>query len=236
VKVQDKFVAAFLLCGLIMASCTQKKNIFNFDIIEKISNFDGVYPISIGSFSASDGIKVMQSNKVDYFIFDIKLIDGIIVCPSGVKDEYSFYISDDICPYNIPYRAEMQFIQKTVVNDSIIKEKVFEILFDSIYPSYWANTLNVFKSGSQYGAYFYTSLVNYPSGFDPSKVVLWVFYNDKFYQIKGIVPQHEDWTWEEYYSVTFSKELEQDFPEIYDKMKGLWNSQMERYRKKMISN
>lgn len=235
-KVQDNFVVILLLCAIFLMSCTQENNVIQreeADVIEKISNFEGIHPILISSYFASDGIKITQSDKVEYFVFDIKLTDGITVCPGGIRDEYSFYIDDDIPPYNIPYKTKMQVIRKAEVADSIIEEKVFEVSFDSIYLSYWLNTLDVFKSNNQYGAYFYTSIESYPSGLDPSTVVLWVFYNSKLYQVKGVIPQHEDWTWEDYYSVTFSKELENDFPEIHEKIKGIWLSQMKTYRKQL---
>jgi hypothetical protein len=176
--------------------------------IHKINNVESDIPIMENLWGISDGIKVIGENKTEYFYFSIESP------PSIIRN-----------------KAEIQFVYRLDSIDSDIYESILIQSIDGYYPLYWVNSLDVFCSSSSYGAYFFTSQGIYPSGLDPDKVTLWIFYKKKIFKFEGVIPIHEDWNWGDYYSVTYSDELKDDYSDVYNQMVVIWNDHMEAYRK-----
>ncbi len=155
----------------------------------------------------SDGIKVISGDKTEYFVFDIE-------SPPGA----------------IRNKAEIHFIYRLDILDSTIHEKELTYSIDSLYPFYTLNSLEVFNVHNQYGVYFYTSLLGYPYGIDPYELIMWVYYDEKLYKFSGIIPQHQDWLWDETYSFTPDKKLKAVSEETYNKVIALWEQYIQKYK------
>lgn len=175
-------------------------------VIKKVMIGDD-FPATEKPWGISDGIKVVNGDKTEYFVFDIE-------SPPGT----------------IRNKAEVRFIYRLDILDSTIHEKELTYSIDSLYPFYTLNSFEVFTVNNQYGAYFYTSLLGYPYGIDPYELIMWVYYDEKLYKFSGIIPQHQDRLWDETYSFVPDKKLKDVSEETYSKVVALWEQHIQKYK------
>lgn len=191
-----------------LTSCAQqKKTSINEPVIEKVEFAEGPMCIT-GMWHTSDGIKVTSGNITEYFFIDIE------VPPSIQRD-----------------RAEVQVIHRLVSSDSLVYEsKLSSIIDTSLHVAYCLNTLGVFCSNNEYGAYFFTSLESPVGGLDPRVLIMWVYYKERIYRFEGVVPLHQDWSWDETYSFIPEKELKVVSEEAYNEAVALWEQHIHKYK------
>ncbi|MDT8308075.1 MAG: hypothetical protein RQ866_00995 [Bacteroidales bacterium] len=207
-KALVKWIWFIFVLFLIALGCNKKgKNQKETVIIKKVLIEDNFFAME-RPWGISDGIKILSTDKSEYFVFYIE-------SPPGV----------------IRNKADVNFVYRLVSQDSIMHEKRLTYSLDTLYPFYNLNSLKVFKSNNQYGAYFYTTLMGYPYGIDPNQLVMWIYYNENLYKFSGIIPMHPDWSWENTYSFTPDEKLKREAPEAYQQLIDIWNQDMPKYKK-----
>lgn len=193
---------------LITLGCAKKEGVEKEMVVIKKIMIGDDFSATERPWGISDGIKIISGDKTEYFVFDIESP------PDAIRN-----------------KAEVRFIYRLDLLDSTVHEKELTYSIDSLYPFYTLNSLDVFNVNNQYGAYFYTSLLGYPYGIDPYELIMWVYYNEKLYKLSGIIPVHQDWSWEKTYSFTPDERLKNEYPKVYQKIIDTWNQNIDRYKK-----
>ncbi len=116
-------------------------------------------------------------------------------------------------------------------SDSLVYENKLSSTIDtSLHVAYWLNTLDAFYINDEYGVYFFTSLESLVGGLDPRGLIMWVYYKEKLYKFEGVVPLHQDWSWDETYSFIPDKKLKTVSEEAYNKVVILWQQHINKYK------
>ncbi len=194
---------------IFLTSCNQKKEIPIESIVEKVLLIERPTNSMISNiWNTTDGIKIITGDKTEYFLIDIEIPP---CCQRG--------------------SSEIRFCYQLFSSDSLRSEKNIEIPIDNgFYPVYCNNTLNVINVKNIYGAYFFAFLDNPLGGLDPKILVMWVYYKEQIYKFEGVVPQHQDWLWDETYSFKPDKKLKAVSEEAYNKIVVDWERYIQKYK------
>lgn len=206
-KVHVKLIVLFIV--VVLFSCTRHQEKYRDEPnISKVDFMENSVACISGLWNTTDGIRINIEEKVEYFFVNIE------VPPSCQRD-----------------KAEIQITQQLFQSDSLIYEnKVNTDVDTNLYVAYWMNSLNVLKIDNEYGAYFFTSLKNTVGGLDPEILIMWIYYDEKLYKFKGIIPLHQDWSWNDTYSFTPDTNLELKSEIAYRQAISIWEQYIGKYK------
>jgi hypothetical protein len=197
---KTSFVGYTLLffCFWFVISCSNISREVEKPQIEK-APFFGICSASEGPWGISDGIKVIRGDLEEFFCFEIESP------PSMIRN-----------------KAEIHFFHRLdSLGETIYLHQVTHSI-DSLYPFYALNSLNVFKVKEKWGAYFQTTLLGFPYGFEPTDYVMWVYYNEKVYVFKATLPTYPHSDWKETFSNSPDLNLKKDCIVAYKLISQKW--------------
>jgi len=201
---KNNFVySGFTILVFFALSCAQE-SIPEERLVTEKAPFDDICSAMEGPWGISDGIKVVREGITEFFCFEIE----------GP-------------PTIIRNKADINFFYRMDSLGITIHHNQLTYTIDSLYPFYALNSLSVFKANDKSGAYFYTSLLSFPYGFDPYEKVMWVFYNQKLFKFSEIIPTYPHNDWDDTFSCTPDLNLKNECYEAFNIVFDIWKENIE---------
>jgi len=198
--------------------------------------------LCVGCSSSSVSQKDSKSTKLLFFdrpgYWDINTksttIDGLKIADGPTTHFFFINITQSSCFEE--GSGEISFHHQAVLSDNmLINETVLSSPADQLTPVYWLNTLQAFEYDSNYCGYFFCSLVPHIEGLDPHLLVMYIMYKSVLYKFTGLIPIHQDWPWKESYVFNPDEHLSQDYPELFEYIILIWETQISDYQAKFES-
>ena len=163
-----------------------------------------------------DSIEVKQP-----LIFDNWCVDGFELLGDSKRISFKIYVDRaNSSNQSLEIVYGKNDVSKYIDIDSTSTQDIFYVVHSLDY---------YFLQNEEVITFFYFSKDKL-GGLEPFKLFLVIIYKGHVYKYWGIIPQHPDWGWNDYYEFHADSKLRNNSIIIYEKMMEHWNYAIKRYK------